>query len=134
MPLTRHSPPWLPTPLAGVFSHVVAVDPGGCRQLEVSGQMAVGPDGSVLAPGDVAAQSEHVFAVLARLLGEHGAGFADVTRIRAYLTDMGRVGEYGAVLRRHVTGHPPASTTVEVSRLFHPGAVVEVELTAWVPA
>jgi enamine deaminase RidA (YjgF/YER057c/UK114 family) len=34
------------------------------------------------------------------------------------------------VRRRVFPGKPPASTTVEVNRLFLPGAVLEVEVTA----
>ena len=37
---------------------------------------------------------------------------------------------YAEVRRRYFTGTPLASTTVEVSRLFAPGVVVEVEVTA----
>ncbi|MFJ2029665.1 NAD(P)-binding domain-containing protein [Streptosporangium sp. NPDC087985] len=48
--------------------------------------------------------------------------------------DMTRQSEYGAVRGRHITGEPPASTTVEVSRLFRPGLLIEVEVIAAIPA
>jgi enamine deaminase RidA (YjgF/YER057c/UK114 family) len=38
------------------------------------------------------------------------------------------------VRARHFAGPPPASTTVEVNKLFRDGAVLEVEITAAVPA
>jgi enamine deaminase RidA (YjgF/YER057c/UK114 family) len=53
-----------------------------------------------------------------------------VLNIRAYVTDMSRLSEYGKVRTARFTGTPPTVTTVEVSRLFVPGALIEVEITA----
>jgi enamine deaminase RidA (YjgF/YER057c/UK114 family) len=38
--------------------------------------------------------------------------------------------EYAAVRVRYLTGTPPTSTTVEVSKLFRDGALIEVEVVA----
>jgi enamine deaminase RidA (YjgF/YER057c/UK114 family) len=50
------------------------------------------------------------------------------------MTDLDDLPAYGAVRRARFPAAPatvpPASTTVEVSRLFLPGAVLEVEVTA----
>ena len=47
------------------------------------------------------------------------------------MTSLDDLRAYGAVRGRHFTSTPPpASTTVEVSRLFLDGLVVEVEVTA----
>jgi enamine deaminase RidA (YjgF/YER057c/UK114 family) len=51
------------------------------------------------------------------------------------MTSLDDLPGYGAVRRRLLPGTPPpASTTVEVSRLFLDGALLEVEVTAVVPA
>ncbi|WP_184948565.1 NAD(P)-binding domain-containing protein [Planomonospora venezuelensis] len=113
----------------GLYSH--ATRSGGL--LFVSGQVALDAGGNVLGEGDMAAQSQHVMESLARILADQGCTFDDVTHIRTFLTDMSRLPEYGAVRRRFITGEPPASTTVEVSRLFRPGLLIEVEVTAAVP-
>ncbi|MFG2780888.1 Rid family hydrolase [Streptomyces prunicolor] len=55
---------------------------------------------------------------------------ADVINIRTYLTDITRLDEYGTVRREFLTGTPPTSMTFEVSRLFRPEALIEVEVTA----
>lgn len=81
----------------------------------------------------MADQSERVFEILGAILATHGASFADVINIRTYLTDMSRIDHYGAVRRRHLADDPPTSTTVEVSRLVIPGALVEVDLMAALP-
>ena len=85
-------------------------------------------------PGDAGAQAERIFEIIGGLLAAHGANFADVAHIRTFMTDLDDLPAYGAVRDRlfpHGPGRiPPASTTVQVSRLFLPGAVLEVEVTA----
>ncbi|WP_281283718.1 hypothetical protein [Nonomuraea longispora] len=36
--------------------------------------------------------------------------------------------------RKYITGTPPASTTVEVSRLFMPGLLLEVDVIVALPS
>jgi enamine deaminase RidA (YjgF/YER057c/UK114 family) len=78
----------------------------------------------------MAAQSQRVFEIIQAILAAHGATFADVVNIRSYLTDLGRIREYIDVRRKFFPGEPPSSTTVEVSRLFMPEALLEVEVMA----
>jgi len=131
MRLTLDNPATVPAPPNPAYSHTAYVTQG--PMLYVSGQIALDENGKVDAPGDMTRQSEVVFSLLERILAAHGAGFADVVGIRTYLTDMDLRGEYGAVRMRHFTGAPPTSTTVEVPRLFHPDALIEVEIVAAVP-
>ncbi|MFA1539540.1 NAD(P)-binding domain-containing protein [Actinomadura monticuli] len=131
MRVTLDNPATVPAPPNPAYSHTAYVTQG--PMLYVSGQIALDENGKVDAPGDMTRQSEVVFSLLERILAAHGAGFADVVGIRTYLTDMDLRGEYGAVRMRHFTGAPPTSTTVEVPRLFHPDALIEVEIVAAVP-
>ncbi|SEG90961.1 3-hydroxyisobutyrate dehydrogenase [Nonomuraea solani] len=108
----------------GMYSHAVRVG----DMLYVSGQAAFDEEGKVVGEGSMAAQAEHVFQVIGRILADQGATFEDVAFIRTYLTDMDDRVEYGRVRRKYITGTPPASTTVEVSRLFMPGLLLEVDL------
>ncbi|GAA4246690.1 RidA family protein [Dactylosporangium darangshiense] len=118
------------TPPAGPYSHVARVDTGGGSLLFLAGQIAVGDDGAIVGEGDMAAQARRIFDVIGGILEAHGAGFADVVHIRTFVTDLEMLPEYGLVRRELFPGVPPASTTVEVSRLFRPGALLEVEVTA----
>ncbi|MFI7439621.1 Rid family hydrolase [Nonomuraea indica] len=113
----------------GMYSHAVRAG----DTLYVSGQAALDERGAVVGEGDMTAQAEHVFRCLARILADQGAGFEDVTFVRTYLTDMDLRAEYGAVRRAYITGTPPASTTVEVPRLFMPGLLLEVDLVVALP-
>jgi 2-iminobutanoate/2-iminopropanoate deaminase len=126
---TLDNPSNVPAP-AGAYSHVARLELDGGALLVISGQIATGADGELAGEGDMTAQSERVFDSLGAILAAHGATFADVINIRTYVTDMDRIREYALVRRRYLTGDPPTSTTVEVSRLVVPGALVEVEAMA----
>ncbi|TMR93434.1 Rid family hydrolase [Nonomuraea basaltis] len=108
----------------GMYSHAVRVG----DMLYVSGQAAFDEHGNIVGEGSMAAQAEHVFQVIGHILADQGATFDDIAFIRTYVTDMEARAEYGAVRRKYITGTPPASTTVEVSKLFMPGLLLEVDL------
>jgi enamine deaminase RidA (YjgF/YER057c/UK114 family) len=131
MRVTLDNPATVPAPPNPAYSHTAYVTQG--PMLYVSGQIALDENGKVDAPGDMTRQSEVVMSLLERILAAHGAGFADVVGIRSFLTDIDLRTEYGAVRARYFTGPPPTSTTVEVPRLFHPDALLEVEIVAAVP-
>lgn len=132
MSLTFHNPPAAPAPLADRYSNLAKIDLGPVALLVLSGQVALDHDGSVVGE-DMATQAEQVFRAIGALLAAHGAGFDNVVNIRTYLTDMDLLAEYGEVCGKYLTGTPPTSTTVEVSRLFRPEALLEVDITAVVP-
>jgi 3-hydroxyisobutyrate dehydrogenase len=98
--------------------------------LFVSGQVALDEKGQVVGEGDMARQSEFILGNIGRILEDQGSSFERVLHVRTFLTDMSLVREYGDVRSRYFTGEPPASTTVEVSRLFQPGLLIEVEVVA----
>lgn len=133
MIVSLDNPPTVPAPPAR-YSHVARVDLGTGALLLLAGQIALDEAGRAHAPGDVRAQAERIFEVTAGILAAHGGSFADVVHIRTFMTDLDDLPGYAEVRARHFPGTPPASTTVEVSRLFREGSVLEVEITAAVPA
>jgi 2-iminobutanoate/2-iminopropanoate deaminase len=132
--MTLDNPASVAAPFGDRFAHVARVDlAGGGALLQTAGQVAVDDAGRVVAPGDAGAQAERIFEIVGGLLAAHGATLADVSFIRTFMTSLDDLPAYGAVRRRLFPAagqNPPASTTVEVSRLFLPGAVLEVEVTA----
>lgn len=138
MNLTLDNPPTVAAPFGDRFAHVARLDLDGGALLVLAGQVAVDDAGEVVAPGEAAAQAERIFDIIHGVLAAHGATFADVLHIRTFMTDLGDLPAYGAVRRRlfpaDSMANPPASTTVEVNRLFLAGAVLEVEVTAAVKA
>lgn len=108
------------------YSRAVRVGPF----VSVSGTAPVDDDGSVVAPGDAAAQTRRCLEIVGRALAEVGAGFADVVRTRIYVTDITR---WQAIGRAHgeVFGDlRPATSMVEVRALIDPAMLVEIEVDA----
>ncbi|PWI18632.1 hypothetical protein DI272_34215 [Streptomyces sp. Act143] len=127
MKITLDNPAAAPQPLSPYYSQVARVEQAdGSALLFLSGQIAEGDT--------LAEQSRGVFETIEALLKAHGATLADVVNIRTYLTDIGRLHEYGAVRGEFLTGTPPTSMTFEVPRLFKEEALIEVEIVAAVGA
>ncbi|MEV0258509.1 RidA family protein [Streptomyces sp. NPDC050732] len=126
MQITIDNPAAAPQPF-GPYSQVARVEHAdGGVLLYVSGQCAEGDD--------MATQTRGVFEALEQLLTAHGAGLDDIINIRTFLTDMDGFADYAAVRKEFLTGTPPTSTTVAVTRLVPPRALVEVEVVAAVTA
>jgi 2-iminobutanoate/2-iminopropanoate deaminase len=116
------------------YTHVVEV-PAGARILYLSGQVPLDKEGKLIGPGDFSRQAEQVFRNLGLALAEAGASFTDVVKLNYYVRDVSHLDELRAVRDRHVNVKwPPASTLVEVSRLFRDDVLLEVEAVAAVPA
>jgi reactive intermediate/imine deaminase len=120
-------------PPGGNYSHVVRIDTGDGVLLFISGQVAFDAGGTLVGEGDMARQTEQVFENLTAALQANGGSFADVVKISTFMTDMSRLGEMRDVRGRYLPDPPPASTTVEVSSLFRPEALIEVEAVAAIP-
>jgi enamine deaminase RidA (YjgF/YER057c/UK114 family) len=96
----------------------------------VAGTTSVAADGSVLFPGDAAAQTRRCLELIAQALESAGAALADVVRTRIFVTN---IADWQAIGRAHgeVFGSiRPASTMVEVKALIDPALVVEIEADA----
>ncbi len=96
----------------------------------LSGMLAFEPDGTLLAPNDVYAQTIKAFENIEEAIESEGGSMKDLVKITTFLTDMT---EYPAFkrARSEVFGStPPASTAVVSPALAIPGAVVEVEAIA----
>ena len=96
----------------------------------VSGQVALDRGGDLVGEGDMARQAEQVFENLDAVLTANGASFEDVVKITTFVTDMSELQTVRDVRMRYLADPPPASTTVEVSGLFRPEALIEVEAVA----
>jgi 2-iminobutanoate/2-iminopropanoate deaminase len=122
------NPGTVPAP-AGQYSHVARIELGGKTILQLSGQVAIDADREIVG-NDMTAQAEFIMGNITAILAAHGATLADVVNIRTYLTDMSQLPDYGKVRAAYFTATPPTITTVEVSRLWVPGALLEVEALA----
>jgi 2-iminobutanoate/2-iminopropanoate deaminase len=102
--------------------------------LFVSGVVPVDGEGRLVGGDDVVAQAHRVFANMTAVLAAAGATFADVAKVTIFLTDVDDRPRINPVRQEVFRETRPASTLVEVSRLAVPGAKIEVEAVARVPA
>jgi enamine deaminase RidA (YjgF/YER057c/UK114 family) len=113
------------------YSHVTVVAPG--RQVHISGQVALDAGGEIVGDGDLAAQTEQVYANLHLALVAAGATFADVFKVVTYVVglDADKAAAVRAVRMKHLGDGPyPASTMVGVTALVHPALLIEIEVIA----
>jgi enamine deaminase RidA (YjgF/YER057c/UK114 family) len=117
------------------FAHAVTVTG---KLAFVSGQVALGADGQLVGPGDLAAQTAQALRNLHGILNALGAGWPDVARLSWYVLDAGSVQVIRDVrdqfIRRPLGDRPgPASTLIQVAALFRPEFLVEVDAVVAVP-
>jgi reactive intermediate/imine deaminase len=121
------SPDTLPKPFG--YSHVV--DASGSRIVYVSGQVPLDRDGQLVGEGDFDAQTRQVFENLTAALEAAGVDWSDVVKLNYFVVDISRIVSVRAIRDEYVdTERPPASTLVEVSRLFREDVLIEIDAVA----
>jgi 2-iminobutanoate/2-iminopropanoate deaminase len=98
--------------------------------LYLSGQVSIDAAGQVVGPGDLTLQTRTTFNNIRDLLAVAGSTMEDVVKLTYFVTDMGRWPEVQKVRAEFFPRHHPASTTVEVSRLFKKEYLIEIEAVA----
>src|SRR5215213_9938233 len=114
------------------YTQVVEVT--GSKMLYLSGQVAIDPAGQIVGVGDLHAQTQQVFENLKVGLAAAGATFEHVVKLHLYLLDITQIQVVRDVRDRYVNTHsPPASTAVEVRRLFRDELLIEIDAIAALP-
>jgi enamine deaminase RidA (YjgF/YER057c/UK114 family) len=128
--IVRINPPELGTPPG--YSQVVEVSAG--RIIFIAGQTALDSDGHVVGKSDFAAQARQVFGNLGFALQASGCTAAHLVKLTVFLTDMGNLAAYREARNRFFASvSPPAApavTLVEVSKLYGPDFLIEIEAIA----
>ena len=110
------------------FSHAVSAPAGG--MVFLAGQIGMDRDGK-LAGGGIVPQFEQALANLLTALAAAGGQPADLASLTVYLTDVEEYQAHGkdigAVWRRLAGSEYPAMAGVGVTRLWLPGALVEIQ-------
>lgn len=118
----------VPAAFGRIYSHAVEI-PAGHRQLLVSGQIGIAPDG-MLRSG-FAAQCEQAMDNVEALLAAAQFRPQDMVKVTYYVTEAANLPVLTALRQqRWGSAHPPAVTTLVVAGLARPELLVEIEVTA----
>ena len=128
--ITRINPPELGAPPG--YSQIVEVSAN--RIIFIAGQTALDRDGNLIGKNDFSTQATQVFRNLAIALQASGCTAANLVKLTVFLTDMGNLGLYREARNRFFASvTPPAApavTLVEVSKLYGPDFMIEIEAIA----
>lgn len=118
------------------FSWGMAANSG--RLVAVAGQLATQNGGVVVAPGlSFAKQFGMALQNIVDVVAAAGGKPSDLMMMRAYVRDMqaykDSVAEIRGAWMKSIGKHFPAMTMVEVSMLFDPNALVEIDAFAVIP-
>jgi reactive intermediate/imine deaminase len=97
--------------------------------LFISGQAGAGDDGRIVDGGFIA-QGEQAFANLQRALEAGGSSLRDVIKVTIFVTDMGHFQDVVALRRQFFSAPYPADTIAEITALYDPRAMIEIEAIA----
>lgn len=126
------NPASLPRPVG--YAHAVVAAPG--RTVYLGGQTGAGPDGALVGEGLVE-QFDRACANVVAALEAAGARPEHLVSLEIFVTDVDAYTaasrEIGEAYRRHFGRHYPAMALLGATRLFDPGAKVELVAIAVVP-
>jgi len=128
--IRRINPPELGDPPG--YSQIVDVCAN--RLVFIAGQTALDRDGNLVGKNDFASQAEQVFENLGIALRASGCTAANLVKLTVFLTDMDNLRRYREARNRFFASvTPPAApavTLVEVSKLYGPDFLIEIEAIA----
>ena len=126
------NPPSLATPNG--YSHVAEIDLGTCRMLILSGQVALDKEGNLLGKDDLAKQTDQVFQNIQHIVTNSGGTMKEVVKLSYFIRDVSQIKKVREIRDKYINiQNPPASTLVEVSKLFREDILIEIEATAIIP-
>ncbi|PND26083.1 RidA family protein [Sinorhizobium sp. M4_45] len=96
----------------------------------VSGQAAIGDNGEIVGEGDFDRQAEQAFGNLDRALKAAGSGLDKVVKVTIFLRSMENFAKIVELRRRWFSAPYPADSIIEVSSLYSPQALIEIEAIA----
>ena len=128
--IRRINPPELGAPPG--YSQVVEICAG--RLVVIAGQTALDRDGRLIGKDDFAAQAAQVFLNLGAALQSVGCSASDLVKLTVFLRNMSDLAAYREARNRFfATVIPPAApavTLIEVSKLYGPDFLIEIEAIA----
>jgi reactive intermediate/imine deaminase len=98
--------------------------------LFVSGQAGYDDDGVIVGKDDFGLQAEQAFSNLQRAVIAGGSSMRHIVKVTIFLTSMRHFPKIVEVRRKWFCAPYPADTIVEISGLYSPQAMIEIEAVA----
>lgn len=116
------------------YSHAAEIDLGTCKMIIISGQVALDQQGNLVGKNDLAKQTEQVFLNIRHIVEDAGGNMGHVVKLGYFILDVAQIQTVRDVRNKFINPQtPPASTLVQVSKLFRDDILIEVEATAIIP-
>ncbi|MCW3464547.1 RidA family protein [Chitinophaga nivalis] len=116
------------------YSQFVEIDLGQAVMVIFSGQVPLDQQGNLVGKGDMTLQLRQTFTNIKTAVEAAGGTMHDIVKLGYFLTDISQIQAVRKVRDAFInTQQPPASTAVEVSKLFREDVWVEIEATAVIP-
>ncbi len=109
------------------FERGTRVDYGDRRHVFISGTASINNKGEIVHPGDVAAQTRHMWGNVEALLGEAGCTYDDVMQMIVYLRD---IADYDTVRELYDERFPHTPRVIVLAPVCRSGWLVEMECMA----
>lgn len=109
------------------FERGTRVDYGDRRHVFISGTASINNKGEIVHPGDVAAQTRHMWGNVEALLGEADCTYDDVMQMIVYLRD---IADYDTVRQLYDERFPHTPRVIVLAPVCRSGWLVEMECMA----
>lgn len=130
MPIDSFNPDSVWKPF-GAFSQ--AVVQGAGKIVHLKGQVSLDKEGEIVGEGDINTQVEKALENIKSILSEFGGRMEDIYSLTHHVTSIEEFMKTGHIRTQYFKPPYPVTTTVEVSRLFHPDLLVEITGSAEIP-
>lgn len=131
-PLKLVNPTSVATPKG--YSQVAQIDLGNVTMLFIAGQVPLDKQGNLIGKDDFAKQTEQVFINIKNIIEEAGGTMNHLAKLTYFIRDVSKIQVLRDARDKFVnTKTPPASTLVEVSKLYRTDVMIEIEATAVIP-
>jgi 2-iminobutanoate/2-iminopropanoate deaminase len=115
------------------YTHVVTVSGTG-KLIFLAGQLARDAHGNLVGKGDMRAQIQQVGENIKIGLEAAGASLTDIVKTNTFVTNYEEYAKHGDMRLKYFGPATPTSTTIEISRLADPDAMIEIEAIAVIDA
>jgi 2-iminobutanoate/2-iminopropanoate deaminase len=116
------------------YSQASILDLGNCKMVIISGQVALDRKGNLVGKDDTGKQAEQVFQNIKSIVEAAGGTMNHLVKLGYFITDVGQIQTIRNIRDKYInTQFPPASTLVQVNKLFREDILLEIEATAVIP-